>query len=304
MKYAFACRWSALASPRTWMCLCAAALWLTGCAAPPTIAPWDARPAGKDFTQRGPFDGLRVTTLADLRDGTCEATVEHITPVSPATTTPFIFAHGLLRGVHEHRDFAAHVASWGVPVYLVGLCSGGWSAGIQEGVARHARLLQQVAERSGAREVVYGGFSAGGNASRRASLADTRAIGYLGLDPVMREGFDELRAASPFPLYALFASPAGCNLNQIGVRIFRDVPRAMALEVEHTTHCHFESPSNWLCRLVCREPTREVDAQAIRARIAAYAVSYVRWRVGLDGPSDTPPGLWSSTQPGVKKLTP
>jgi hypothetical protein len=273
---------------------------LAGCATAPTIAEWSSLPGGKEFTQRGPLAEITITPLENIREDNCTAEVEAYFPRAPLTETPLIFAHGLLRGIAQHRDFAAHIASWGVPVYLVGLCSGGWSGGIDEGVKRHAALLQRVADASGAKRVIYGGYSAGGNASRRASIADARSVGYLGLDPVLREFTDGVERPAAFPLAGVFATSASCNLNQIGRRLFQNTPDAMVVEIEHTTHCHFESLTNWLCRLVCGEPTRAEDGQALRNRIAAYAVAYVRWRAGVDA---SVPALWTNPQPGVKALT-
>ena len=103
---------------------------LTGCAATPTIAPWsDAAPEASRYLQPSPqLAAVTITPITDIAEGECAATVELVS-LPNSTTTPLIFAHGFLREVARHRDWARHIASWGVPVYLVGLCAGGWERG-------------------------------------------------------------------------------------------------------------------------------------------------------------------------------
>jgi hypothetical protein len=274
-------------------------LLLVGCAAPPTIATWPQDTALQDERYLQPsaqLSSVTISPIADIAEGECVATVEFVSlPNTAAATTPLIFAHGFLREVARHRDWARHIASWGVPVYLVGLCPGGWERG---GVNVFAKLLQKTADKSGATQVIYGGFSAGGGASRFAALQDKRSVGYLGLDPVSRAISS---APTTYPLFALFAPSGKCNANQVGVNMFRDAPDALLLEIENTTHCHFESPTNILCLAACGEPTSATDSQLLRDRIAGFSVAYLRWRAGLDASS---PAMWRAALPGVKLLSP
>jgi hypothetical protein len=271
---------------------------LTGCAATPTIAPWsvDVSSLEARYLQPSPqLSAVIITPIADIAEGECVATVELVSLANVnSTTTPLIFAHGFLREVARHRDWARHVASWGVPVFLVGLCSGGWDRG---GANVFAKLLQKTADKSGASKVIYGGFSAGGGASRIATIQDARAVGYLGLDPVSRAVSN---TATTFPMFALFAPSGKCNANQVGVNMFRQAADAVYLEIENSTHCHFESPTNILCLAACGEPTSIADSQLLRDRIAGFSVAYLRWRAGLD---DATPAMWRATLPGVKLLS-
>jgi hypothetical protein len=282
---------------------------LNGCATAPTIVAWNESTATTEekFTKLGAISltNISVTPITGIRDGECEAKVELIAPGDVSLlsqVTPLIFAHGFLREIDRHRDWAKHMASWGVPVYLVGLCAGGWN---QNATSVFARLLNKTADASGAKAVIYGGFSAGGGASRRAALQDARTVGYLGLDPVARISPDvsTTKNTATFPMFGLFASAAKCNAEQVGLSIFRDQQNVVALEIASTTHCHFEAPSNVLCHAACGEPTRGEDSQALRDRIAALSVGYLRWRAGLDADA---PASWRVPQaaslPGVVTL--
>jgi hypothetical protein len=146
-------------------------LLLVGCAAPPTIATWPQDTALQDERYLQPsaqLSSVTISPIADIAEGECVATVEFVSlPNTAAATTPLIFAHGFLREVARHRDWARHIASWGVPVYLVGLCPGGWERG---GVNVFAKLLQKTADKSGATQVIYGGFSAGLHDSRHCKI--------------------------------------------------------------------------------------------------------------------------------------
>ena len=284
---------------------------LAGCASTPTIAPWAVDTAAEESRYLRPslqLSEVTITLITDVAEAECVATVALVSlPNSPATssTTPLIFAHGYLREVARHHDWARHIASWGVPVYLVGLCSGGWERG---GVNVFAKLLKKTADKSAASKVIYGGFSAGGGASRIAAAQDERTIGYLGLDPVSRIAANA-NAAPAYPMFALFAPSGKCNANQIGVNMFRQAADSVILEIENTTHCHFEAPSNFLCFAACGEPTTAADSQLLRDRIASYSVAYLRWRAGLDtsleaGLDAALPAMWRAALPGVKLLYP
>lgn len=259
---------------------------LSGCATSPPVTDWLpaalVKGGADDFRLPGPvgINTIAVTSLDGIEIGGCRATVEQFLPSPANTRTPLIFAHGFFRDVANHRGLARHIASWGVTVYLVGHCPGGWSSG---GVAVFANMLRAVADRYAADSVIYGGFSAGGLAARMASADDARAVGYLGLDPVGRGVMAQRASRSTIPLFGLFAPPQGCNAHQSGVGLFRDAPGAIALEVTGTTHCHFETPSDVLCRAACGEPGTTADSETLRQRITGLAAAYVVWRSGGAG---------------------
>lgn len=262
---------------------------LAGCASAPPITSWLADAGSDEYQRPGPWQVRDELLSESIKIGSddCRGVVERYQPAVAGLqpSIPLIFAHGFLRDVANHRDFARHLASWGVSVYLVGHCSGGWSKGRANAPSEGARLLadmmRQVAEASGAQRVVYGGFSAGGRASRMAAFADTRTVGWLGLDPV-----DRIAAGVPpvsFPMYALFAPAQGCNAQQLGRTLSRSSVAGKAFEVSGTTHCHFEAPTDILCRAACGEPGTAAQNHMLRQRIFALATAFVRWRAELGG---------------------
>ncbi len=280
-----------------------AALALSGCASTPPLTelpPWPPTPTA--LLAPGPWRVLEadLSTEVAAERGDCRAVVERYAPQgeAPAASTPLVFAHGFLRDVAQHRDHARHWASWGVPVYLVGHCSGGWSRPAADvpggGAGVLAGFMRQVADFSGAPSVVYGGFSAGGRAARIAALADPRTAGWLGLDPVDRLAREPGSVA--FPMYALFAPAQSCNAHQVGGGVTRASTAGRSMEVAGSTHCHFESPSNLLCRAACGEPGDEARNRELRRRISTLALGFLRWRAGLD--AQPPEALWSEA-PGV-----
>jgi len=292
-----------LRGPRGFLAL--AAFLLAGCASAPKLTEWKPGAtalAAAPLGELGPWRVQEADISLEVRAqvGTCQAVVERYTPTgsTAAAATPLVFAHGFLRDVANHREHARHVASWGVPVYLVGHCSGGWRQSA-EGVAGGgagvlAQFMRQVADFSGAKAVVYGGFSAGGRASRIAALADTRTVGWLGLDPVDRVQREAGSVA--FPMYALLAPAQSCNAQQMGGSLPRASKSGKSLEVVGTTHCHFESPSNLLCHAACGEPGSSERNAALRQRITWLATAFVRWRAGLD--EAAPDAVWREV-PGV-----
>jgi pimeloyl-ACP methyl ester carboxylesterase len=281
------------------------ALLLAGCANVPPLAEWKTGTVEHPFGRRGGWAVTEkdVSEAVSAKVGDCKAVVEQYEPQGDAraSSIPLVFAHGYLRDVANHRDHARHIASWGVPVYLVGHCSGGWSRNV-EGIAGGgagvlAQLMRQVADHAAAPSVVYGGFSAGGRASRIAALADPRSVGWLGLDPV--DGAPKQKQVVGFPMYALFAPPQGCNAQQVGRAMTLASSSGMSLEVVGSTHCHFEAPSNFLCRAACTEPGGEERNAELRNRITLLATAWVRWRAGLD--RNPPDALWREVQ-GVLSL--
>jgi dienelactone hydrolase len=271
------------------------ALALTGCASVSTApAPWGLHRADEadDYLLSGPADSqLIIEAVGGVEHEGCRARIEVIRPKEVPTTTPtLIFAHGLFRDIAQHRDFARHLAGWGIPVALTGLCSGGWGRGSTQ---LYAQLLQSAATRIGAGRVVYGGFSAGGAAAALAANQDPRAGAFIGLDPVSRNLADgPLRV----PALGLFAPAAACNAYHAGRALFAARNDHVTLEVSGATHCHFESPSNWLCRLACGEPHDARGSTALRARITAAATAFARAHAGLDSPPRT---SWWAPSAGV-----
>jgi hypothetical protein len=130
--------------------------------------------------------------------------------------------------------------------------------------------------------VMLVGFSAGGLSSLLA--ADTPAVvGYVGLDPFDRQlpGETErlgLAAAGRLRTEALLlrAPPSRCNADAVAA------PWGAALKalwrdeaISSASHCDFESPTDWICRLACgdSEPARQ---QRVRQALLEAAARWLR----------------------------
>jgi hypothetical protein len=95
---------------------------------------------------------------------------------------------------------------------------------------------------------------------------------------------------------ALFAPPQSCNAQQVGRRLTAASSEGQSLEVQGSTHCHFEWPSNLLCQAACGEPGDAARNTELRRRISTLALGFLRWRAGLD--AQAPEALWREV-PGV-----
>jgi dienelactone hydrolase len=130
--------------------------------------------------------------------------------------------------------------------------------------------------------VMLVGFSAGGLSSLLA--ADTPGVvGYVGLDPFDRAMSGEtehlgLAAARRLRTEALLlrAPPSRCNAEAVAA------PWGMALPVlwrdeliAGASHCDFESPTDWMCRLACgdADPARQ---QRVRQGLLDAAARWLR----------------------------
>ncbi len=114
--------------------------------------------------------------------------------------------------------------------------------------------------------VVLVGFSAGGLSSLLA--ADTPGVvGFVGLDPFDRTVSGEterlgLAAAGRLRTETLLlrAPPSRCNGSAAAAPWAAELPMLWRDElIEGASHCDFESPTDWVCRLACggADPARQ-----------------------------------------------
>lgn len=118
--------------------------------------------------------------------------------------------------------------------------------------------------------VMLVGFSAGGLSSLLAANTPG-VVGYVGLDPFDRtlpdDGGALGRNAAPQVTAAailLRAPPSRCNADAVAAPWAGLLPNLVADRVlENASHCDFESPTDWICRLACgsADPARQ---QAVR----------------------------------------
>lgn len=130
--------------------------------------------------------------------------------------------------------------------------------------------------------VMLVGFSAGGLSSLLA--ADTPGVvGYVGLDPFDRvmSGESErlgLTAAARLRTEALLlrAPPSRCNADAVAAPWATTLPVLWRDElIAGASHCDFESPSDWMCRLACgdTDPARQ---QRVRQGLLDAAERWLR----------------------------
>ena len=130
--------------------------------------------------------------------------------------------------------------------------------------------------------VMLVGFSAGGLSSLLA--ADTPGVvGFVGLDPFDRAMPDEterlgLAAAGQLRTETLLlrAPPSRCNAEAVAAPWGTALPALWRDElIAGASHCDFESPTDWMCRLACgdTDPARQ---QRVRQGLLDAASRWMR----------------------------
>jgi dienelactone hydrolase len=160
-----------------------------------------------------------------------------------------VLGHGFLRSQDRMVDLARALAAAGVKVVTLDFCNSRWWDG------RHFRNgldMIRVADAVDAERVIYAGFSAGALAALVAGRNDRRTLGVVALDLVDAQRLGEgIVASLEPPLIGLVGDPSPCNAENNGLAVFAANPRASVEWVAGADHCDFESPTDWICRLVC-----------------------------------------------------
>lgn len=130
--------------------------------------------------------------------------------------------------------------------------------------------------------VMLVGFSAGGLSSLLAAHTPG-VVGYVGLDPFDRTLPDEaerlgLAAATRLRTEALLlrAPPSRCNAEAVAAPWAGALPALWRDElIAGASHCDFESPTDWMCRLACgnTDPARQ---QQVRQGLLEAAARWMR----------------------------
>ena len=131
-------------------------------------------------------------------------------------------------------------------------------------------------------KVMLVGFSAGGLSSLLA--ADTPGVvGFVGLDPFDRTMPGEterlgLTAAGRLRTEVLMlrAPPSSCNAEAVAAPWSTVLPVLWRDElIAGASHCDFESPTDWMCRLACGD-TDSARQQRVRQGLLDAAVRWMR----------------------------
>lgn len=186
--------------------------------------------------------------------------------------TWIILAHGFLRSQDRMSGLATALAGTGIPVATLNFRN---DSPLSGGHVKNSRDMVQLATQLQADKVIYAGFSAGGLAALLAARNDPRTLGVLTLDLVDSKGLGE-RAAKGLevPMFALVGAPSNCNANGNAAAVYAQASQVELTAFPQASHCDFETPTNWLCSLLCEDPdgTREPSQ---RARILQQAVADV-----------------------------
>jgi hypothetical protein len=207
----------------------------------------------------------------------CELHYRLHQPTGSSSRDLIVLGHGFLRSQERMVDLARALADVGISAVTLDYCN----SRLWDG--RHFRNgldMILVADALGAERVVYAGFSAGGLAALVAGRNDPRTVGVVALDLVDANRLGEGMAAGlDRPLIGLVGDPSPCNAENNGLAVFSATDQAAVEWVEGAEHCDFESPTDWLCRLVCKRDTRVQSSP--RRDIIEAATSAV---VSLIGP--------------------
>ena len=189
-------------------------------------------------------------------------------PAAPRGT--IVLAHGLLRDRQSLGALARELADRGALVLVPDLPFLADPVG-------NARALSAIVidVRSGrfgpvpARTVLIG-YSAGGLASLLAAARTPGVTGWIGLDPVDRDGEGlHVAARVSAPAIILRAAPHACNAWANSHSWGAFLPRlSRDTLVDAATHCDFENPGNPVCAAACGAPDPQRQT-AIRAEVAA-----------------------------------
>lgn len=220
------------------------------------LAPMRAAAQAPVQTQVHTLDGHRVTL--------------DVYPAAGAPRGAAILSHGFTRSRRTLAGHAQALADAGVLVLTPDLpCTFDFRCNARALAALVASLRAGEAFKGvGApvQKVMLVGFSAGGLSSLLA--ADTPGVvGYVGLDPFDRVMPGEaerlgLAAASRLRTEALLlrAPPSRCNAEAVAAPWATALPVLWRDElIAGASHCDFESPSDWMCRLACgdTDPARQ-----------------------------------------------
>jgi dienelactone hydrolase len=153
-----------------------------------------------------------------------------------------------------------------------------------QGLAELVAMLRAGASAPGAASAAWGGpvdrvvlvgFSAGALSSLLAA-GTPGVVGYVGLDAFDRVeraaadggntalGLEHARTLKTEALL-LRAPPSNCNAQAVSAPWGTALPALLAdTVIEGATHCDFESPTDWMCRLACGEadPARQARVRA------------------------------------------
>jgi len=254
------------------MCLAlagAAAALVTMAAAAAPAEPSQVQQPVKAQTQVHELDGQRVTL--------------DVYPAASPLRGAAILSHGFTRSRRTLAGHAQALADVGVLTLTPDLpCTFDFRCNARALAALVASLRAGGVFGAPVERVMLVGFSAGGLSSLLAAHTPG-VVGYVGLDPFDRTLPDEaerlgLAAASRLRTEALLlrAPPSRCNAEAVAAPWAGALPALWRDElIAGASHCDFESPTDWMCRLACghTDPARQ---QQVRQGLLEAAARWMR----------------------------
>ena len=201
--------------------------------------------------------------------------------VYPAAGSPrgaAILAHGFTRSRRTLAGHAQALADAGVLALTPDLpCTFDFRCNARALAALVGSLRAGGAFGAPVDRVMLVGFSAGGLSSLVA--ADTPGVvGFVGLDPFDRtmSGETERLTAGRLRTEALLlrAPPSRCNVEAVAAPWGAALPTLWRDElIARASHCDFESPTDWMCRMACGDSNPARQRQVRQGLLDAAA----RW---------------------------
>ena len=165
---------------------------------------------------------------------------------------------------------------------------------------RNGADMVAVARRLHAGNNIYTGFSAGGLAAMAAAELDKNTLAFFGLDMVDNQGLGkEIAPNLTLPFYGLIAASSVCNAQNNGMSSYALAPHAFVIEVEDSSHCHFEFPIDGKCSIVCGKGEEQFSTEVIQQTILGLTTAFLLWQTGIDANGET---WWSDNQHNYKIL--
>ena len=219
------------------------------------------------------------TSTGALPTGGCQLAYTHFEPDTRGTEMTVILTHGFMRGQRHMRQWAEHLASWGIPVVTPELCHA--SAFDTDHAQNGTDLAALGASFEGGEGTLYIGHSAGGLASLLAANVDADAVAMLGLDPVDSAGMGLQEAGDlQVPVRAILAESSSCNAQNNGLEMTAAAPDHHVIGIPGADHCSFENPTDIGCTLLCSGDGGALSPDEISDTIAALSTAYVLWQSG------------------------
>jgi dienelactone hydrolase len=228
-----------------------------------------------------PAAALPVQTRVHALDG--HRVTLDVYPAAGLVRGAAILSHGFTRSRSTLAGHAQALAGAGVLVLTPDLpCTFDFRCNARALAALVGSLRAGGTFGAPVERVMLVGFSAGGLSSLLA--ADTPGVvGFVGLDPFDRSVPGEaerlgLAAAGRLRTEALLlrAPPSSCNAEAVAASWGTALPALWRDElIAGASHCDFESPTDWMCRLACgdTDPTRQ---QQVRQELLDAAARWMR----------------------------